>query len=127
MSNILKMLEMTNPKKYSSLVGKDIKIKLKSHLLMESEVTGKCLTMPPPLIIRDLYRDIFPSLSVSVDNGSYTAHVPIMNIEKIYKVSEDYHSKVLITMVCNNKNLPDDISKHIVKFMEGWTVDVPLY
>ena len=29
MSNILKMLEMTDPKKYSSLIGKDIKIKLK--------------------------------------------------------------------------------------------------
>lgn len=121
------MLEMMDPKKYSSLVGKEIKIILKDDLLMASEVTGKCLTMPPPLIIRDLYRDIFPSLSVSVDNGSYTAHVPIMNIKKIYKVCEDYNSKVLISMVCNKKDIPKDISKHIISFTEGWTIDVPLY
>ena len=127
MSHILRMLEMMDPKKYSSLVGKEIKITLKDDLLMASEVTGKCLTMPPPLIIRDLYRDIFPSLSVSVDNGSYTAHVPIMNIKKIYKVCEDYNSKVLIAMVCNKKDIPKDISKHVISFTEGWTIDVPLY
>lgn len=126
MSHILRILEFNNPNKYVSVVGKEIKVVLKKKMLNEKEVIGKCLSMPPPVIIRNLYQDIFPTLSVSVEKNDYVAHISIINIENIYKIREDNRSKVLSTLVCKHKRIPTDLSRYITKFMEGWTIDISL-
>ena len=95
MSHILSILEFDK-----SVIGKEIKVVLKKNMLDEKEVIGKCLSMPPPVIIRNLYQDIFPTLSISVEKKDYVAHISIINIENIYKISVDNTSKVLSTLVC---------------------------
>jgi hypothetical protein len=121
MSHILRTLEFNN-----SVIGKDIKVVLKKRMLDEKEVTGKCLSIPPPVIIRSLYQDIFPTLSVSVENNNYVAHISIINIENIYKIRVDNTSKVLTTLICKHKNISTDVSRYITTFMEGWTIDTQL-
>ena len=121
MSHILSILEFDK-----SVIGKEIKVVLKKNMLDEKEVIGKCLSMPPPVIIRNLYQDIFPTLSISVEKKDYVAHISIINIENIYKISVDNTSKVLSTLVCKHKKISTDVSRYITTFMEGWTIDIPL-
>lgn len=121
MSHILSILEFDK-----SVIGKEIKVVLKKNMLDEKEVIGKCMSMPPPVIIRNLYQDIFPTLSISVEKKDYVAHISIINIENIYKISVDNTSKVLSTLVCKHKKISTDVSRYITTFMEGWTIDIPL-
>jgi len=118
---------MMNPTLYSSLIGKKIKVVLKNKVLDKKELIGTCLTFPPPLIICDLYKEAYPTLSVSLDNEAYTAHISMENIDTIYKICHDIRSKVSSLMICNDKHITNDIALYIIKFMEGWTVDVAVY
>lgn len=127
MSYLHKNLSLIDPNKYSSLIGKEIKITFNKQILDKTEISGTCLTTPPPFIICDIYREIFPTISVSVKNDDYTAHVSITNIENIYKICDDITSKKITALVCKRKKVSNDLSRYITSFMEGWTVDIPLY
>ena len=64
---------------------------------------------------------------MSVDNREYTVHIPIKNVDNIYKICDDIGSRVSASIVCSRKNITNDIALYIAKFMEGWVLDVPLH
>lgn len=127
MSYLHKNFSLIDPNKYYLLIGKKIKIMLNKKILNKTELIGKCLTTPPLFIIYDIYRDTFPTISISIKNDEYIAYISLTNIKNIYKICNDITSKVYSVLVCKHHNIPSDISKYIISFMQGWTIDVPLY
>lgn len=122
---MIHILSQINPYMYNNLIGKDIKIEFLSEKNNKQNIKGKCLTIPPPLIICDLYNDIAPCVRVQSMCEYHTVyHIPINKITNIYLTREDNISKIYAVLICQRKKICKDLERYIITFINGWTRDV---
>lgn len=120
------MITVKDYNKYLSLKHKKIRlisVDYKDNRESE-EFVGICRVIPiPQYIIGSIHKDVIPSVGIYQEDHKHIVYTPLTQVQKLFWIKKDIRPITYSCLVCKRLNIPQDITRHILTFIDGWETE----
>ena len=120
------MITVKDYNKYLSLKHKKVRVisvDYKDNRDSE-EFVGICRVIPiPQYIIGSIHKDVIPSVGIYQEDHKHIIYTPLTQVQKLFWIKKDIRPIIYSSLACKRLNIPQDITRYIITFIDGWETE----